>query len=420
MEEDGETKKNADVFKPLDKVSEQRLKELWYDAPFGRDRIYALFKQKYPHDPTSRRAIFNWLTKQQLWQITVRPTASRGTVRPIVANKLGSVQIDYIDMTSNAYNGFNAALMCVDVFSKKMWSFPAKGQTVENTIKGMEKFLQDGLKVSFCQSDNGTSFLGAFPQWCRDHNIKLSYSKPHSPYSNGVVESKNSLFKKTLFRLMRARDDADWVSLTPHVLDQINNTITFATKKTPNQIEDDPALHGDVASMLQSTANKRYKTKGTASSLQVGDYVRRRKQYDPHGIVKGAKVGYWSDQIYQVERVVQNRKHPNIVSSYKIKDIQSNEVVSGLISRGELLHIPSPDQMEKIPKPVVRPGPVDDTHDEYEVESILDKKVTKATRGKPGTVLYKIKWKGWKKPTWEPLENIHAPDLIAAYEAAHH
>src|SRR6478609_195367 len=412
-----EEKKNQDVYTELSKDTEDKLRKLWYDAPFGRDRTYALFKQKYPNDPASRRAIFGWMAKQEAWQIAVKPTMSRGTVRTTLATKLGSIQIDYVDFSSNPFNGYNCILNAVDVFSKKMYAYPAKGQTVENTIKGMETFLRQGMKCTFCQSDNGTSFAGRFPDWCKEHNIRLAYSKPHTPQSNGVIESKNGLEKKQLFQLMRIRDTNDWVSLLPQVISSINASITFATGKTPDEIEDNEELHGSVAARLQAGANKRYKGKGVAADLKADDYVRRRRDYDYSNIAKGAKVGHWSKEIYQIVKVVMNNKNPNIAASYKIKNIETDKVESGLTSRGALLKIPDPKEMEKMPERVVRPGPVNG--DEWEVETILDRQKTKATRGKPGKVLYKVKWKGWSRAQWEPAENLNAPELILEYERAH-
>ncbi|KAJ3029758.1 hypothetical protein HDV00_009444 [Rhizophlyctis rosea] len=295
-------------------------------------------------------------------------------------------------------------------------------QTVENTIKGLEKFMQEGMKVTYLQSDQGSSFKGNLPEWCAEHGIKLVYSRPHSPWSNGVIENKNGVYKKSLFQLLRIKGTSDWVSLTPQVVNAMNSTMTFATKKSPNEIEDDAQLHGEVGAMIQAAANRRYKGKGTAADLRVGDYVRRRNTYDPSGLTKGIKTGYWSKEVYQIVRVVQNRKYANLTASYKIKNVEDDQVVSGLVARGELLKIPDPKDMEKIPSHAVRPPPVnaeaEDEEPEWEVESILDKKVTKRTRGRSG-IQYKIKWKGYARPTWEPAELVNAPDLIRQYEAAH-
>ncbi|KAJ3054904.1 hypothetical protein HK097_000421 [Rhizophlyctis rosea] len=372
-------KKNQDIYKPLSREEEEKLRDIYYNAPLGRDDVYDLFKRKHPEEKASRRAIWSWMAKQEIHQIQQRPTISRGVVRPILAKSLGNVQIDYVDMSSSVFNGFNCALVGVNVFSKKIHVYPAKEQTVENTKKGIEKWIRDDdMKISFCQSDNRTSFKGDFPQWLRAKGIKHGYSKEYSSMSN---------------------DTTDWLSLTQQVVEQLNETMTFSTKKSANDIESDPALHEEVATRLQNVASKRH-------------------DYDSSGLIRYARIGYWSKEIYVIHIVIQNRKNPHISSSYKIKNVETNEIAKGLIPRGALLQIPDPANLDRVPQQEVRPGPVDE-EGRYEVENIVGKKVGRPTRGRSG-IMYCVRWKGYKKLYWEPLENLdNAQDLIKEFEAAH-
>ena len=62
----------------------------------------------------------------------------------------------------------------------------------------------------------------------------------------------------------------------------------------------------------------------------------------------------------------------------------------------------------------IRPPPdLIDGEEEYEVEAVLNHRMF----GRRRQVQYLIKWKGYPHSdnTWEPLENIHAEDLIKAY-----
>ena len=82
------------------------------------------------------------------------------------------------------------------------------------------------------------------------------------------------------------------------------------------------------------------------------------------------------------------------------------------------LTIRDPDLMQ--PEDIPEPPVLIQDHEEFEVETILDKKVTKHGRGY--SIKYLIKWKGYPltDATWEPLSSLgHAQETINDYEIAH-
>ncbi|KAJ3043846.1 hypothetical protein HK097_001644 [Rhizophlyctis rosea] len=202
----------------------------------------------------------------------------------------------------------------------------------------------------------------------------------------------------------------------------MNTTMTFATGKSPNQIEEDATTHKVVGDMIQRKAIKRFKQKGFGSAdLEVGDHVRRRLQYDSAKIRKPTKEGYWRKDLYVITHIVKNRKHPNATDSYRIKNLETNQQVQGLIARWELQQIP--ENMEELPQAPIRPGPVnpdDDKEDEWEVETILGRKEIRGTRNRPAHTMYKVKYVGWGNASWQPEENLeNARDLIDEYNRTH-
>lgn len=48
---------------------------------------------------------------------------------------------------------------------------------------------------------------------------------------------------------------------------------------------------------------------------------------------------------------------------------------------------------------------------EYEIDGILDEKVAP-----DGTVMYKVKWKGYSKASWEPEQNLNALATVKAFK----
>jgi hypothetical protein len=416
---------SSEYFKPLSPKDQENLKEFYYQDGniFGRDKLTWAYKRQFPESKASRRAIANFLQGQEIHQRYTRPVMSRGIVRPVITKKPGYIQIDCINMQSYPYQGYNAAVQAVDAFSKKVWSFPCKGQTGANVVKALETFQKDGMVITYIQSDNGSEFVNEeTAAWLQKHpSITWKNSKPHSPASNGIIESKNGQIKKLLFQLMKTRQDNDWVTLMPLVCKNLNSTMTFATKQSPDELQFNTTHHEEAGNMIQAAANKRYKTKGKGNDLQVGDHVRMRLQYDSANIKSAAKLGYYGEEVYKVTDIVHNNKYANLTSSYRLENVETGVKSKGIYSRGLLL--PIPKDFTKIPKAVVRPGPVDeDTEEpEYEVESVLDTKWSKATRSKPSTKMWKVKWVGWKKSTWQPEEDLlpGAKDLIDEYNRLH-
>ncbi|KAJ3055891.1 hypothetical protein HK097_008888 [Rhizophlyctis rosea] len=281
------------------------------------------------------------------------------------------------------FNAYSAALVAVDIFSKK-----------------------------------GPSFKGDFVEWLKTKGIHHNYSRAHTPQSNGVVEAKNGVYKSILYRLMKTRDTDDWVSLTSQVVESMNSTFSYATKKSANEIEENQELHIDVGAMIERAANRRYKRKALIADLKLGDYVRRRKDLEGQ-LTKGAKVGYYSEEIYQIERIVKG-KFANMSSSYTLRDVDKDTVKPSLYRRRDLLGIPDPREMDKIPEQIVRPGPVNEDavneEPEWEVENIVGKRIGKPTRNRSG-VSYRVRYKGWKKLYWEPVENLtNSQELIDEFE----
>lgn len=418
-----EQKLNQDLFKPLTAEQIELLKDFVFkDANFfGRDKLYYSFTHKYPNEKVSRRAIWNWMDKQEVFQQNRRPVMKRGIVRPMVSKKKGWIQMDNIDMTSNAYNGFNYICHAVDLFTKKDYAKAINALTVQNMKKCVDEFIADGMEVSYLQSDRGSEFQGDFGAHLQDKSIIHKMSKAHSPWSNGTVESRNSAIKRNIFMWMRTSHDTDWPSKLPQIMENINNTFSYATKASANDIDKNTELHEAIGKHLENVASKRYKGKSSSSKdLQVGDWVRRRITYDPSNVTRKSKTGYWTDEIYEVTKVLKAVKTPNVTASYKIRDVKTKNEVSGLHSFGSLMKIPKDTVFHE--KPPVRPEAVngaevsDPAEREWEVESILDVRMKRATRTGLPSVMYKVKWVGWKKPTWEDERNMtHAEDAIAKF-----
>lgn len=414
----------TEYHKPLSKQQEQFLHDLIYKEGnfFGRDKLFYILQNQYPQEKISRRSLWSYMDKQPILQVNRRPTMNRGIVRPMAPTKPGWIQLDSVQMPN--YAGYEYICHAVDLFTKKDYAKALKTLDVAGVKGAIQDFLDAGMTCSYLQVDNGKEHQGDLPEFCKSKGIVLQYSKEYSPWSNGVVESRNTGIKRSLYMWMRATGDANWPGQLPKVLQNINSTFTFRTKQSADKMEKDPSLHAEVAQRIAGQIAQQYrgKTKKEAN-LQVGDWVRKRLD-DTSGIVKRAKTGYWSDEIYVVASIYTPRKTANITQSFKIKRKETGQMQKGYYSLGQLLHIPK-ETTDLPARPINPPAINEEVQDpdlqEWEIDSIVGHRVTRTTRGKPSRLEFKIRFTGYKKLYWEPEGNLlpGAKDLLEQYKRLH-
>jgi len=396
---------------PATPIQSDRLKALYYNDKLfvGRDKLWGAYHAKHKDHPISQRSVLDWLKKQEVWQTFTRPI-KRGSIRPVVHSKAGYLSLDSIVMPN--YNGFTNAYTLVDTFTKMFYAKESKTIEANDTIKFFDWLKENfpNQQISVIQSDNGGSFKEPFKTWCANNDIKLTYSKPHSPWSN-PVERQNGTFKRMIFQAMTAGDTRDWVSLLPRIVANMNSTINFATKHVPLEVSRNNEVHENVFGNIQRRANKRYKVKASnLNDIQVGDSVRKVIPYTGSGIVRYSKTGYFAPEVFEVVRVIP-AKYANMLPSFKLKT-QDGRVLDGQWARWQLLKVPK--DTVRAAQPDVNPPP--DQHGKWEVESIIGKRVDRQ-----GNIYYKTKWIGYKRATWESAEILEedVPDLVREYEEAH-
>ena len=243
----------------------------------------------------------------------------------------------------------------------------------------------------------------------------------YHPQANRKAERTNQELKQYLRKYANHQQD-NWPELVPLAEYAYNITKMRGTDFTPYQMVygKTPTIHAALREpsqaaidkirkvayenllysqvLLQEHGNKRRKP---ATELRPGDkaYVRKRgarkdrpsasfdnKYWGPFPVKQ--KVGQSS---YKLELPPQTRIHP-VFNSDVFKRTATNFFL------GQRLQNKSP--------PDIIEG-----QEEYEVETILDKKV------KRNGIQYRVKWKGYEKTTWEPTSNLRqARDAVKDFE----
>ncbi|KNC96065.1 uncharacterized protein SPPG_08457 [Spizellomyces punctatus DAOM BR117] len=125
-------------------------------------------------------------------------------------------------------------------------------------------------------------------------------------------------------------------------------------------------MEADVQGAAQAQRALRTKGKGVKvlPPFNVGDVVRKYISGQGTDIKRRAKMGYFSEEKYEITAVVPN-PHPNYMNSYKIKSVNTNHILPGLYPAWQLRLIPKEDAAGEAPQ--VEPEIEDDEEEVPEV-----------------------------------------------------
>lgn len=412
---------------PLTDQQAAKMKALWNGgAYFGRDKLYSMLSRD-PENDISRRQVADYLAQNELAQTFRRPLRRTG-VKAIVASKLGSLQADTMDMSAQSFQGYIAIFSAIDVYSKRLYCIPLKSKSASATTYALKQILRSNpnVKVSTITTDNGGEFSSEFDTFLEERGIQHHRTKAHSPWSNGVVERSNASVRKQISMHMLAQKTRNWPAALDMLVENINNSVSAATGKTPNEIEaaeENSEVRLSAAAKIKNRAAKSVHVRG-ATTLQLGDTVRKVLTYNPSGIQKPSRTGYFAPEKFTIHKVVQSR-FANQLPSYKL-ETEDGHVLTGLYARSQLLYIP--DASQKLAR---APQIADNQNDEEEEEETVPRRSLRqegvfeiaylhGKRRRKNKIQYLARWLGYpeSESTWEYISNLkNARQAIQEYEA---
>lgn len=128
-----------------------------------------------------------------------RPNHSRAPLQPIESSGTNKrCQVDLIDMRVEPSGPYNWILTTKDHFDKFVTLWPLRSKKAQEVADALDIFLMCCGPWEILQCDQGAEFKAAVAILMRRHGIKVIYSSPRHPESQGLVEQANGQIKNKI------------------------------------------------------------------------------------------------------------------------------------------------------------------------------------------------------------------------------
>ena len=234
---------------------------------------------------------------------------------------------------------YNAGLLVVDTFSKKIAVVPIEGKTAGDLDKALKQaFEKMRGKPEMLYSDAEPGLTSNMTQkWLREQNIAHNVTLRHAPVAERMIgHIKNQIIKE-----IRGNNKKWWEVVDKVVKDYNENHVSRSTKMTPKEAAK-KENEAEVKEQLESIR----KTDNPQARIAEGDKVRVI-------IKKKFEKGYmpdWSDEVYTVQSVSKGKDDEDIdhisqgpiierQALYQLRDPNNtlSSYKKGMFMRSELL-----------------------------------------------------------------------------------
>jgi Chromo (CHRromatin Organisation MOdifier) domain/Integrase core domain len=334
-----------------------------------------------------------------------------------------SITADFLDMPQiqdeNTRMKLNQVLVIVDRFSKFTILIPTRKEATTEEIYELlwtHVFAIFGLPEQMTSDRDKIFRTTKWETLMKNDGIRTILSTAHHQQTDGQSERKIQEVQ-TYFRIYMDFEQKNWKKICPTAQYALNDAESAATKETPNftvfgtNRNEKGNEQGRLKIFHETIKNeldwnkqiqKKYYDKGRVEAfhLKEGDrvYLRRRsvgeKKFNIRTTRRSSKYDYRKLGPFKVKKCL---KYDN----YELELPERMQI-------HPVFHI---SLLSKTKNPTTEED-IEVKDDEYEVDEILNKRITN------GQAEYLVKWLGYdeSEATWEPTRNLYCPEKIQEFE----
>lgn len=171
---------------------------------------------------------------------------NKAPLKPVAAKQpMERHQLDLVDLSAIADlavpnpTDHMYCLSILDVFSRYLWARIIYDKRSETVAEQLENLYYEVGTPQIIQTDRGTEFRGAVSRLCKTLEIKLVYSSPHHPQSQGKVERSHSTWKAKIRSMIHDSSKQygqDWSKKLPYIVKIYNDGFHRVVKNTPYEL----------------------------------------------------------------------------------------------------------------------------------------------------------------------------------------
>jgi len=240
------------------------LRQVYYSAEDGFGSIQDTYKQANKILNTiTLKDTKEWLERQKSRQTK----AYKGFNSYVSSEPLQEIQLDLLTMSESS-DGFKYIFVAIDIFTKICSAIPVKDKKPEESVRAMNKVLEDiGVPKVIYHDFEGSWQSKQFIRLINSHNIKQIITTTPAPF----VERMNQTLRQMIELRLKGLelDDDKWIDILPSVVKKYNNTKHSTTGMTPIEAKK-PSNQIQVYLNIKSKAIY----KRTYPDLKINDNVR--------------------------------------------------------------------------------------------------------------------------------------------------
>ena len=251
-----------------------------------------------------------------------------------VHNRREQVQADLIDVAriSGANDGVKFILVLIDIFTKRLWTYPLLNKGARLMRATMERWL-DSLDrpPQKLMTDRGLEFTNRpVQQLLRSRNVE--WQPANGTLKACIAERVNKTLQILMYKHLTEKETTRYIDVLPQLTETYNRRGHRTLQDMPLAEADLPENEAHVQAIFHRRYQQAARRRRASLPFRVGELVRLKTQPKKISTSSRAYAEQFHGEYYRIVRI--NRTLP--VALYYLRSLDTGELIEGGLYANEL------------------------------------------------------------------------------------